>query len=538
MTDPGHPYSALPSYTGTLTPEHLAVIHAERDRWLQIGLSTTRVDRPAAEAAVRRAYTAAGLQPPDIVVWMDSPLGGCLATATIRQLHDQPGRPLSDRLRRQLEDQLGHDLLQRRGQLRDELSNRLVGQLREQRWNQRDAQLWTSPAASAGISSTGSCGASSTASFDQFGHQLDLLEEQLVDQLVPLGEQLGEHLGDQLYNQLQEQLGEHLGDQLDLLEEQLDQWDEPPWIAKYRCALRVAGLESSPRLEAFADAVASLGMWWVQRGAVILTDQPTTIARDDHGRLHSETGPALAWADGHSLHAIHGVRVPREVVEAPETITVDQVRDERNQEVRRVMLDRYGHQRYLRDAGAERVHTDDAGTLWRCPLPGDEPLVMVEVTNATPDPEGRMSRPAGGRMSMPRRGRTRRAVPAGAPAAARRSLRNRGAPRSPRPAAGRCAVFGTACSDAGSRRSPHRPRRRRPRRPRRRSPRRPRRRSPRRPRRRSPRRRRCAHRRRSSRTSRPWKQGCRTPGSTLAQAVRYGGTSNTPTRLCWTSPLR
>jgi hypothetical protein len=53
------------------------------------------------------------------------------------------------------------------------------------------------------------------------------------------------------------------------------------------------------------------------------------------------------------------------------------------------MLDRYGHVRFLHDAGAERVHTDDTGTLWRCLLaPHDEPLVMVEVINATPDPDG------------------------------------------------------------------------------------------------------------------------------------------------------
>jgi hypothetical protein len=104
--------------------------------------------------------------------------------------------------------------------------------------------------------------------------------------------------------------------------------------------------------------------------------------------VHSETGPALAWADGYTLHAIHGVRVPAHVVEAPQTITVDQIRDEENVELRRVMLDRYGHARYLRDADAERVHADDTGTLWRCPLPGDEDLVMVQVTNATPGPDG------------------------------------------------------------------------------------------------------------------------------------------------------
>jgi hypothetical protein len=82
------------------------------------------------------------------------------------------------------------------------------------------------------------------------------------------------------------------------------------------------------------------------------------------------------------------VHVPRDVIEQPQALTVECIQAERNVEVRRVLLERYGPARYLRDAGAQRVHTDDAGILWRCPLPGDEDLVMVEVTNATPEPDG------------------------------------------------------------------------------------------------------------------------------------------------------
>jgi len=155
----------------------------------------------------------------------------------------------------------------------------------------------------------------------------------------------------------------------------------------YHCAVRIAGLHS-PRLEALADAVAHLGWWWPLRGAAVLTDRPTRIARDQQRRLHAEHGPALAWADGSTLHAAHGVRVPAHVVEAPHTITVDHIRSERNQEVRRILLDRYGHARFVRDVGAEHVHIDQTGTLWRCEIPGDEPLMMVEVHDATPAPDG------------------------------------------------------------------------------------------------------------------------------------------------------
>jgi hypothetical protein len=380
MTRPGHAPSDLPSYTGTLTPEHLAVIHAERDRWLRIGLSTTPADRPAAEAAVRRAYQAARLQSPSLVVWMDSPLGGCLATATLQQFRGRPGDrfgdqlghelrhrlggQLSDALWRhlydQLQGQLGRELLRRLGDRRGQPQGEIVdGQLLDQLWGQLQGQL---------------------------GGQLwGQLQGQLGDQFtIQLQGQSGQ-LSVPLARQLQGQLGDQLGGQP---RGQLDHWEEPVLLAKWRCALRIAGLEPAPWLEALADAVTSLGMWWPLRGAVVLTDRPTILARDEYGRLHAEHGPALAWADGYGLHALRGVRVPAHVIEAPETITVDHIRGERNVEVRRVLLERYGHQRYLRDAGAEHVHTDDTGTLWRCRLRGDEPLMMVEVVNATPEPDG------------------------------------------------------------------------------------------------------------------------------------------------------
>ena len=89
------------------------------------------------------------------------------------------------------------------------------------------------------------------------------------------------------------------------------------------------------------------------------------------------------------MWAVHGVRVPRKVVEAPETLTVQEIASEPNAEVRRIMLDRYGPDRYLRESGAQLVDDDPkCGRLWRTELGDDEPLCMVEVKNSTPEPDG------------------------------------------------------------------------------------------------------------------------------------------------------
>jgi hypothetical protein len=52
------------------------------------------------------------------------------------------------------------------------------------------------------------------------------------------------------------------------------------------------------------------------------------------------------------------------------------------------MIGRFPAERYLRDAGAQRVASDEWGTLHRLPVNGDEDVVMVEVANSTPEPDG------------------------------------------------------------------------------------------------------------------------------------------------------
>ena len=109
----------MAAYKGTLTPEHLAEISRVRDEWMTIALSTERCDRPAAEATVAAAYRAAGFDAPQVMIWMDSPLGGVVAKWALK-------RVVGGQLRGQLGDQLGDQL---GGQLRDQLRGQLRGQL-------------------------------------------------------------------------------------------------------------------------------------------------------------------------------------------------------------------------------------------------------------------------------------------------------------------------------------------------------------------------------------------------------------------------
>jgi hypothetical protein len=139
------------------------------------------------------------------------------------------------------------------------------------------------------------------------------------------------------------------------------------------------------------------GLWLIAKNAgwflphekiCWISERHNILRRDDRGRLHCENGPALSYPDGWSIYAIHGVRVPARIIEQPDSLTVAEIEKESNIEIRRVMIERYGQEKFLFDAGAAEIQCDDFGVLFRKELPGDEPIVMVKVVNSTPEPDG------------------------------------------------------------------------------------------------------------------------------------------------------
>ncbi|WP_103534604.1 DUF6745 domain-containing protein [Streptomyces sp. SM11] len=142
------------------------------------------------------------------------------------------------------------------------------------------------------------------------------------------------------------------------------------------------------RLTGLAEVARSAGWWWPYENAVVISERPDVLHRDEAGRLDHGEGPALAYGDGFALHAWRGMPVPAAFLAELFSLTPERIRSEENAELRRVMLEYYGYDRYLAESGAEPVHRDEAGVLWRIALDGDEDVVMVEVVNSTPEPDG------------------------------------------------------------------------------------------------------------------------------------------------------
>ena len=103
--------------------------------------------------------------------------------------------------------------------------------------------------------------------------------------------------------------------------------------------------------------------------------------------MHNDKYAALE-SDVENLYFWHGVLVPAFVIVRPDWITVEHIETEDNAEVRRVMVERYGEDKYIIDSGLKPVAHDDFGELFRKDFAGDTPLVYVKVMNSTPEPDG------------------------------------------------------------------------------------------------------------------------------------------------------
>jgi hypothetical protein len=165
---------------------------------------------------------------------------------------------------------------------------------------------------------------------------------------------------------------------------------DAPWLAFYRYFHDVCGLVEQTRALAGMWEIAESAGWWLPHEHICWVSERHNVLRlDDRGRLHSDNGPACAYPDGWGVYAWHGLRLPpgqEWIVDDPDRITPETIMSEDNAEIKRVMVERMGYERFVSDLSAERVHHDDTGTLWRKDLGDDRPpITLVEVLDGTPD---------------------------------------------------------------------------------------------------------------------------------------------------------
>jgi hypothetical protein len=91
-----------------------------------------------------------------------------------------------------------------------------------------------------------------------------------------------------------------------------------------------------------------------QKQVLVLAERPT-VHTNANGELHNDEGPAVAWVDGAKQYYIDGHELGHLgelIVDRPEQLTLENINNEENEEVKRLAIERYGWGRYLEEIGA------------------------------------------------------------------------------------------------------------------------------------------------------------------------------------------
>ncbi|MFJ5999359.1 DUF6745 domain-containing protein [Streptomyces sp. NPDC092370] len=349
-----------------------ALASGEVEFWRACATATAPAERAAAEAGVRLAYRRAGLAEPERVLWADSPR----AAVTLMLGLEDKGPSVREEIRTKpwaLE--------------RDRLHEELGPAGWSAHWGATGGRLWESTRTLVDRISTGLlndlCGAGDTAdSGDTVG--AGGAAEAGGAGGAGIAAESGGAAGTGGASRSTGRgsaadRAQETAIRLLLLDAVLGQHDAP-WLAAFPT-------DRAP-LDGLGAVCRSAGWWWPFASVAVVCERPVALHRDEAGRLDRGDGPALAYRDGFALHAWRGMPVPAAFLAELSTLTPDRIRAEENAELRRVMLEYYGYERYLADSGARPLHSDETGTLWRIDLNGDEPVVMVEVLNSTPEPDG------------------------------------------------------------------------------------------------------------------------------------------------------
>lgn len=319
----------------TLTPEEERLLVAMREEYYAIGAACGPTDRKTTQATITTMYSALGRRAPSFV-WCDSPL------EALEAMHQLNSTQHILSVRASLWELLGTSL-------RNSMWDSLLGSLRASLWaplrESLRTVLWGSLRESLESSLRASLESSLRASLRK------ALRASLWDSLLAsLWELQGMVLRNSLWDSLWDSrwaifYGQH----------------ESYWIAYYQFAARI-GVQYDPvaarRLNDWDALARSCGWWLPYENICFVADRPSALHVDEQRRLHCADGPAMAFSDGYSLYAWHGVRVPGAIILHPEAITIKDIHNEANLEIRRIMIERYGWEKLMDQQGATLIAAD------------------------------------------------------------------------------------------------------------------------------------------------------------------------------------
>lgn len=395
-----------------LTPTQLEQVQTSRDRWWQALTSTQTLNRVKAEAAVGRAYEAAGLAVPRVYFFT-----GPLAFRDYLKAHSLPqrlaewGAPIVQfPLGKMLADEL-------QGQLSLELWNSLVERLETMRLTELSLAIYS---AVFGPVVTEFASPQEPVSLNQPFTE-DWLEQLAEFQWQSQERFWKEEIRRQPGGDWVVSLGESLWDWA----KPLNQWIETELVQPLREdpifqeletgvrqifgffslfglgleALEVSSTEFYPVLLDYCQSVlgctfdqtrwSALRSLYTDCGPILTFDQacivferPTTLSFDEAGRMHGEGEPAIAFDDGYGQYCFQGVTVPPKYGAVhPNLWQSAWILQEPNAEFRRILILGIGYSRICQELDAVVLDAWREYTLLRIDQPIDiEPVFLLKMT--------------------------------------------------------------------------------------------------------------------------------------------------------------
>lgn len=375
-------------------------------KWKNFGFSTAPTDHAEAEAAAIEAYKAAGLEPPRHFIWLQSPWAGNTAMKLLYSDVDWPATlntgqvDVWDKVWQQslkfVGDEVGPDTWKAvRRNIRQAADKKIIekhGVLIEKQVKDVFSEnlgiyIWKYLRQMAGAAVYKQIRATAEEKVKEaVENKLSpVVRDQIYHELVkPLHQQVWSYVAEPLKQMVPSMSGVLAG---------LQKWDggygqhDSGWLCYYDFVREIA-VEGTEPLDGLTKLAQTAGWWWPFENICILSERPVELHRDNRTRLHNETGMCMKFRDGWGIYAWHGVLVPAYVVLLPEPLTFDLIEAEPNAEVRRVLIERYGLDNYLREGRVIKIHQDQCGILYRMNLASDEPILVVRVQNSTPEPDG------------------------------------------------------------------------------------------------------------------------------------------------------
>lgn len=374
--------------------------------WRNIALTNQPADVEGVYEAIPIAYRCAALPPPPVIIWLGSPRAADTAIRLLRSNIEWP-QELSEFQRgvwevvwkqavRQIEAHMGAD---KWAEIRAQIKRRATSEI-ENRYGQYiekqvkaifaerlSVEVWKYLRRIAG-----------NPRIDSIRTELEHQVKQIVakqideDERDSIYQTLVPPLRQQYWPSVVEPLRIAIAANNGILQSRQN-WDctyglhDADWVSYYDY-LRQKGQKGIEPLDGLIRMAKASGWWWPFDGICFVSERPSEIHRDNRGRLHQETGMCIRFPDGWGLYAWNGILVPADVIELDEPISLERIEAEPNVEVRRVLIERFGLDNYLREGKCIKIHHDETGTLYRMDLRGDEPIMVVQVVNSSPEPDG------------------------------------------------------------------------------------------------------------------------------------------------------